>query len=192
MIDNPLPRTITGRLLALSKEHLERDLDIYLECHKKLNLDAMVLYPFIWGHGTKQLNEKDYVDAWGAIWRAAEFPTQCGTSYVRGIIRTSEDLETFQPPNPQEVIDAFLQVERKLKKISNEIPLVAAVVGGFLTGSEMRTHVNMLSDLYLNPDITEKLIGMVHKYNMTVLSAMVDLGFEAVLLDDDLRTVRVR
>jgi len=188
VIDNPIPQAITGKSTALTREAFENDLKVLEETHKKLGLDAMTLYPALYsGQEVKYVNERDYLDMWGAIWRGGPFPTLCGMMHVDGTIKTLEDLEKFHPPDPEDTIEAVKEVERTLRKICGDMLLIPAVCGGFEIGLEMRKGglANFLSDFYLNPRIPEKIMDMVHKYNMKVLSAMVDFGAEAVLLDED-------
>jgi uroporphyrinogen decarboxylase len=64
--------------------------------------------------------------------------------------------------------------------------MVACVLEGFETHLMMRGFERALSDYYLNPQIPEKVMNMVHEYNLPILKAMADIGLDAVVLDDDL------
>lgn len=188
LIDNPVPQAIAGKSTALTRQFFESDLKILEETHKRLSLDAMTLYPAVYsGQEVKYVNERDYLDMWGAIWRGGPFPTISGMMHVDGTVNTVEDLERFYPPDPEDTIEALKEVETTLRRICNKMLLIPAVCGGFEIGLEMRKGglAKFLTDFYLNPRIPERIMDIVHKYNMKVLSAIVDLGAEVVLLSED-------
>lgn len=186
-IDFPIIRDITGKEITLTKENMEKDLSIIAECHKKIGLDFLVYYG---GYGIvderelKYIDDKTFIDPWGAIRRKMDFPT-LEAIYMGGSIKNPMDLERFQPPDVEKTIELIKSVEKTLRKIGEEMLLVGGIVGCFITGLEMRGFVNWLSDFYLNPSLAKKILDMVHEFNIEVGSALVDAGAEAIIYDDD-------
>lgn len=186
-VDLPIVKDVTGKALALTRKTIEKDLKSMAECNRKLGLDFFVYYP---SYGLAEegelsrIDERTFVDVWGGIRRKLDFPTLF-SMYVDGSIKTQDDFEKFEAPSVNKTIESIKKVERTLKSISEEMFLVGAAVGGFEIGLEMRGIAKGLTDYYLNPGLTEKILEMVHKFNMEVTPALIDAGAEAVIYDDD-------
>ena len=107
--------------------------------------------------------------------------------YVDGTIKTPEDWEKFEPPDPQETIDGIISVEKQLKKIKEDLFLWGGVNGIFYRFLRMRGLANGLMDFHFKEraKMATQILDMLHKFNMAVIPTLIDAGIEACLHDDD-------
>jgi len=185
VIDLKFYQELTGKVPSLVPETFAEDLRLTHQAYKKLGYDSISVYgvePRI--EKEKFIDHDTYIDNWGAIRRKVEVPT-IEAHYIDGSIRTTEEFDNFEPPSADEMVEAVKSAEKVLSEIREDTFVVAIGLEGFHIHLLMRGFERALSDYYLNPQIPEKVMNMVHAYDMTILKAMADIGVDAVMLDDD-------
>jgi len=152
----------------------------YYDVYTGFGLDAMT----VWDAGlpVKYLDEETFLDDWGRIWRKSEH-TQV-TYYLKGTIKSLDDLETFSPPDPHDY-KRLRTLERLIKINKAKMAIIGGVHDAFEIPSMMRGLDNFLFDYYRNPEFAEKLIEMSIKYNLELEKAIIDLGVDALVTGDD-------
>lgn len=192
IVDYPIIKEITGKEMGLTRKTAKNDLQTMAECNRKLGLDFFVYYA---GYGAsevravKYLKEKTYVDEWGAIRRELDLPV-LEPAYVGGSIKSEEDFDNFQPPDPQDYASTIVDLQSVLKKIQEDLLLVGGTLGGFTIGMEMRGIANFLIDCHRRPDFARRIMDMTYRFNIEIAKAFAEIGADAILYDDDYADTR--
>ncbi|MGB6680566.1 MAG: uroporphyrinogen decarboxylase family protein [Candidatus Bathyarchaeia archaeon] len=193
-------QTILGKTpmtasLFLSKQHND-DLDmnhiikhnqrLINEASMKFDFDSLMvndwhLYPE--GFKPQFIDENSYADHLGKIYRIKKDVKT--TYWVDGKIKSPEDLDNFEFPNPEEI--NFDMVEETIKQADNEYPVVAmchsVVTGPF----EMRGGIDKLViDIYREPRFAKSLIEKVFNYQIKIVKRFIEAGVDIIVEGDDL------
>jgi len=183
-----------GGGIALTGEELKIDLNegmmknqkLLIEALRKIDSDAFVvsdywLYPE--GYSHKYLDENTYVDQWGKIYQVR--PDVKTTYWIDGTIKTPEDLDDYQPPDPDEL--NYDIVDYTVKEAGDEYPVVAWCHAGSMFPYLIRGGIDKLAlDVYMNPSFAKKLIKMVAETNIEIAKNILDRGIDMVAESDDI------
>ena len=183
-----------GGGIALTGEEMEVDLNegmmrnqrLFNEAIRKLGLDALMvsdywLYPP--GYSHKYLDENTYVDQWGKIYQVrADVKT---TYWIGGIIKTPEDLDEYQPPDPDEL--CYDIVDFTVKEAGDEYPVVAWCHAGSMFPYLVRGGIDKLAlDVYMDPSFAKRLIKVIAETNIEIAKNILDRGVDVLAESDDI------
>ena len=183
-----------GGGIALTEEEMEMDLNegmmrnqrLLNEALQKIDCDALVvsdywLYPE--GYSHQYLDENTYVDQWGKIYRVrADVKT---TYWIGGIIKTPEDLDEYQPPDPDEL--CYDIVDYTVNEAGGEYPVVAWCHAGSMFPYLVRGGIDKLVlDVYMNPSFAKRLIKVIAETNIEIAKNILDRGVDMLAVSDDI------
>ncbi len=141
------------------------------------------------GYKLRKVSPDMHIDEWGIKFKAtAGYKGQATESmawYVDGTIKTPEDLENLQIPDPY-AEGRTRDMLKILKKYGEEMAIAPTVAGPFnmawlVTGFEV-----FVKALYTNQPFACKLLTLINKFNIELGKIAIDLGAEFLWISDDL------
>ncbi len=183
-----------GGAWALKQEDLQKDLNEImienqkheLEAIKKIDLDAFAVsdyWLFPKGYKHNFTSNDTYIDHWGKVYRVREDVKT--TYWIDGIIKTPEDLDTFVPPDPNEL--CYDLIDLTIKEAKQEYPVLGWGHCANLFPYLMRGGIEKLTyDIYRNPNFAKKLIKIVADTNFEIAKNMMDRGIDLFVESDDI------
>jgi uroporphyrinogen decarboxylase len=124
---------------------------------------------------------RTFRDPWGAVWRLTD---EVWPAPLQGPIRSPEDLEHFQAPDPRRdpLLDRIREaVDRSAGKRAVIIVARAAFVSCWnLVGME-----NLLVAFHTDPPFVDRLTRMVVEYNKELHRLAIEAGVDVIVLGDD-------
>ena len=129
------------------------------------------------------LDEYTYVDFWGKTYRLAP---EVDTNYwVDGVIKTEEDLDKFEPPDPDDMNYDIVDLAVKLG--GDQYPVVGGIHLAGMFPYLMRGGLDKYCrDIYLNREFARRLTKMVGDIQLKVAMNMIDRGVDAISESDDI------
>ena len=159
-----------------------------VEACKKLDFDAAVAlsdYSLTTkDYRPKYIDKDRYVDHWGRIMQTS---TRSKTTFfVGGIVKTPEDLESYEPPNAFHP-DVYEMMERIMRKVKGEdLAILGQCHSGWHLAFQVRGGIDkILLDFYYNPSFARKLLDKVAKACQSYAKAMAEIGVDALFVTDD-------
>ena len=129
------------------------------------------------------IDEDSYVDHLGRIYKIKKDVKT--TYWVDGKIKSIEDLNSFEFPNPDEI--NFDMVEETIKQAKNEYPVIAMCHSVVTAPFEMRGGIDKLViDIYRNPKFAQKLIENVFNFQIKIVKRFIETGVDIIVEGDDL------
>jgi uroporphyrinogen decarboxylase len=132
-----------------------------------------------------------YTDDWGVQWRIDEYKTPMGVGYYTNIQKNplknndnaSKDYKAPDPNNP----DLYLHVYKLVREFQKEYYIIGRVhCTIFETAWALRGLDTLMTDFYLNPDITEYILNITYNYHLEVAKNMAQIGVDMIWLGDDM------
>jgi uroporphyrinogen decarboxylase len=166
--------------IALHNQRLVNEASIRLD-FDSLMVNDWNLYPE--DFKPRFIDESSYVDHLGRIFSRRQHVKT--TYWTGGTIKTQEDLEGFEFPDPDELnLDL---VEETIAKAGDEYPIVGMCHSVVTAPFEMRGGIDKLVlDLYRQPRFARKLIERVFNYQIELVRRFIELGVDIITEGDDL------
>jgi uroporphyrinogen-III decarboxylase len=136
---------------------------------------------------TNFIDPENTRDELGCIWNNV---IGTGVGYV--IKHPLEDwaaLETFSLPNPR-LPSRYTEIENAVQKYPDKFVVAAIGLSGFSLMTVLRGFENILSDLYLNPELVSSLAERVFAYETAVIEEIARRGADGMFFFDDWGTER--
>ncbi len=106
---------------------------------------------------------------------------------VESAIKTEKDLDTWQPPDADEPWRYEILAEL-VKRYKGQRAIIAMVGDPFTIAHMMRGIVNYLMDFVKNPDLVDRLNGLIRDYNLRYIRNCIEVGAEIVIIAGDYAT----
>lgn len=156
------------------------------EAHKKLGVDSYVVsdyFVFPRGYKPKFIDSNTYVDYYGKVYKIRKDVKV--TYWVDGVIRTPQDLDNFEFPDPKEF--DYTSVELTVEEAGAEYPVMAWCHGSAMFSYLARGGIDKLVyDIYRNPEFARKLIDKIASINIGIIDEMLRRGVDIIVEGDDL------
>ena len=167
---------------------LESDLHNGYALERALDQD-LLLTSVGWVNSYYQDNQ-DYTDEWGVGWRAIEYETPYGMGFYTEVnhhpLHEDSALDSYEPPDPNRP-SLFIDAEKTIKDFKDEYWIVGVTVTTiFETAWALRGFEKLLTDLSLNPDLAEMILGIPYQYHLTTAKTLTKLGVDMIWLGDDI------
>jgi len=120
-------------------------------------------------------------DEWGILWRTTDTPIPYP---VEGPIRSEEDLNDYQPPDPL-VPHRLQDLEQAVKRFKDSKAVVFLTHDAFEFSHYLRGTEGLLMDYALNSRLAHRLARLVVDYKKEVMLAAIDLGADVIVSGDD-------
>lgn len=161
------------------------------ELERSLDQD-MLLTSVGWANCYYQalMPDAGYTDEWGIGWRAQEYETPFGkgvyTEVVHHPLADDAVIDTYVPPDPHQ--DAlYKEAETVLRQFKEEYYIVGVTVTTiFETAWALRGLENMLTDMILEPELTERILDIPFQYHLTAAKRLVEMGVDMIWTGDDI------
>jgi len=169
------------RILGETKP-IQMDPERYMKAQLALGFDHVCMY-FDAPKGSKRkwLTEGTFLEEWG--WKFKILNDM--SWYIDGTIKTPEDLENLQPPDPH-APGRTRTIRKLIKKYGDKLSLGVAV-GGPFTHAWMMTGFNVfVKMMYTNPSFIHKIMNLYNKSMIELGKIAIDEGVEFIWISDDL------
>lgn len=150
---------------------------------EKLKLDAISTSPSApknWGH-RRIIDSNTYVDAWGVTTRT--IPETGATAYTDYPIRSLEDLESYEPPDIDEL--SMRRIEATSKRIGGQKLITSGIGMEGTLSYQLLGFSGFMKAIYADRKLASKVNDMILSFAIKLGRAMIDSGVEAIWLGDD-------
>ncbi len=151
----------------------------YVEVHKILGLDLIAAFPA--SFPMAQVEKGIYMDDWKIKWKVVEDMPW----YLDGTLRTSEELEDFVTPDPDEAT-WYKPAEEIIRLVGGDLAVGAVVEGPFTRSWFPMGFPTFVKMLYTNQNVISKFIEKVTDFFVETGKNFVDLGVDLVWIPDDM------
>jgi uroporphyrinogen decarboxylase len=161
--------------------------DLYVKVHRVLGLDLIATY-IDGGDVSFTIPEgaaSEVTDDWGIKWRIIDnLPW-----YVDGSLKTPEDFENFNPPDPDDQ-KWFASAEGVVKLVKGDMAVATLVEGPFTRVWYLTGLPTFMKALYMSPKSLRNLIEKMTKFQIELGKGYIDRGVDVIWLDEDLGDVK--
>ena len=156
------------------------------ETHRRLGVDSLFVadyYIYPRGYKPKFIDSNTYIDHFGKVYRIRKDVNV--TYWVDGILKTPENLDNFEFPNPKEF--NYESIELTVDEAKDEYPVLA-----WCHLSEMFSYLAMggidklVYAIYRNPRFAKDLIKKVSEANMGIIEEIMKRGVNIIGVCDDI------
>ena len=151
----------------------------YVEVHKILGLDLIAAFPA--SFPMTQVEKGIYMDDWKIKWKVVEDMPW----YLDGTLRTSEELEDFVTPDPDEAT-WYKPAEEIIRLVGGDLAVGAVVEGPFTRSWFPMGFPTFVKMLYTNQNVISKFIEKVTDFFVETGEKFIDLGIDLVWIPDDM------
>lgn len=162
----------------------------YIKVHRILGLDLIAAFPAPLGGGESSGalmaggRKDELVDRWGIQWKVVDGMPW----YLDGTLKTSEDIDELQPPDPHDE-ELYKPAEEILRLTGGDLAVGAVVEGPFTRSWFPMGFQSYVKMLYTDPQSIQKLVDKVTDYFIEQGKIFIDLGVDVVWMPDDLAMV---
>lgn len=162
----------------------------YIKVHQILGLDLIAAFPAPLGEGESSGalmaggRKDELIDRWGIKWKVIDGMPW----YLDGTLKTSEDIDELQPPDPSKE-DLYKPTEEILRLTAGELAVGAVVEGPFTRSWFPMGFQSYVKTLYTSPGSIRKLVDKVTDYFIEQGKIFIDLGVDVIWMPDDLAMV---
>jgi uroporphyrinogen decarboxylase len=157
-----------------------------IEACNVLGFDAAIIHGYnllSYDSMPKTIDRDKIIDEWG---RVEKVRADTGTTWwVGGTVKTSEDLDNYEPPDPS-APGRYEMLQQAVQKIDRD----TAVIGCFPIGSVITWEViggidRLILALHTNRNFVTKLRDKIHSACVEWIKMMIDIGVDAFVVTDD-------
>ena len=136
------------------------------------------------------LDNKPYTDNWGVQWKVDPYETHFGrgiyTNIRRGALTDNEPvIDNYRAPDPN-IPGLYDHLERLVRENKDEYYIIGRVhCTVFESAWALRGFENLLMDLYINPELADKILDITFRYHLEVCKNMANKGVDMIWLGDD-------
>ena len=137
------------------------------------------------GYRIETLDATHFRNQWGTI---MQLTSELDSPHpVEGAIKTEKDLDTWQTPDPDEPWRYEVLAEL-VKKYKGQRAIIASFQDPFNVANEMRGAVNHYMDFVKNPDLVDRLAGLIRDYYLRYIRNCIEVGAEIIHFGGDYAT----
>ncbi|MHC4480561.1 MAG: uroporphyrinogen decarboxylase family protein [Planctomycetota bacterium] len=157
------------------------------ELERALGQDALVT-SVGWANSYYQ-QEGSYTDEWGVEWSSVEYDTRFGKgryTEITGCPLAEDDaIDSYTPPDPHRPA-LYEHAGWTIREFKDEYWIVAMVATTiFETAWALRGFDRLMMDLFVNPDLAERILDIPFAYHMACARKLADMGVDMIWLGDD-------
>jgi len=136
------------------------------------------------------LSDKPYTDDWGLNWKIDYYSTPLGEGFYTNIEKEllsgeTPDIELLKAPDPNKA-GMYNHVERLVREYKDEYFIIGRVhCTVFELAWALRGYENILIDMYINPDLANRILDITSEYHLEVAKNMALRGVDMIWLGDD-------
>ena len=137
------------------------------------------------------LKPEAYTDEWGVEWKIDPYTTPFGVGHYTNIAHNplrdnDEAAMAYKAPDPTRP-ELYAHLERLVREYGQEYYIIGRVHGTiFETAWALRGLDTLMTDFYLNPELTNHLLDETYLYHKEVVCQMVRRGVDMIWLGDDM------
>jgi len=162
----------------------------YANVHRVLGLDLICAFPGRLvdtsektggGSPGQKTGASEYVDEWGIRQR----PINGMDWYVEGPIKTVEDAEEYEAPDPS--LSWRVETVKAIVNLVKDDLAIAAIIGGpFTQGLLLFGFTNFMRTLHVSPDSVRRVTEKAARFQTELGKIAIDIGVDIVWIPDDL------
>ncbi|GAP71914.1 hypothetical protein SAMD00024442_2_79 [Candidatus Symbiothrix dinenymphae] len=136
------------------------------------------------------LKDEPYTDAWGVKWKIDQYTTPFGTGVYTNMEKEplagdEPDIDNYKAPDPN-APGLYEHVERLVREYKDEYYIIGRVhCTVFETAWALRGFENLLMDLYVNPELANRILDITFSHHLEVCVNLAKRGVDMIWLGDD-------
>ncbi len=136
------------------------------------------------------LKDEPYIDNWGVKWKIDDYETPFGkgkyTNLDGGPLFGDEpDVDNYRAPDPN-IPELYTHVDRLIREYKDEYYIIGRVhCTIFESAWALRGFEDLLMDLYVDPDRSNKILDITFLYHLEVSKNLARRGVDMIWLGDD-------
>jgi len=138
------------------------------------------------GYRIETLDESHFRNQWGTIVRVTSESTP---HPVEGAIKTEKDIDTWQPPDPDEPW-RYEELAELVKRYKGQKAIIASFADPFNVANEIRGATAHYMDFVKNPDLVDRLAGLIRDYYLRYIRNCIEVGAEIIFISGDYATTK--
>jgi uroporphyrinogen decarboxylase len=139
------------------------------------------------GYRIETLDASHFRNQWGTIMRVmSEYDSP---HPVEGAIKTEKNLNTWHPPNPDEPW-RYEMLAELVKRYKGQRAIIASFQDPFNVANEVRGAAAHYMDFVRNPDLVDRLAGLIRDYYLRYIRNCIEVGAEIILFGGDYATTK--
>lgn len=137
------------------------------------------------------LKNEGYTDEWGVKWKIDPYETPFGTGHYTNIetnpLRDNDEAAlNYKAPDPNRP-ELYTHLQRLLKEYGEEYFIIGRIhCTVFESAWALRGLDTLMTDFYINPELTNHLLDTTSNYHMQVARNMARMGVDMIWLGDDM------
>jgi len=138
------------------------------------------------GYRIEALDESHFRNQWGTTVRVT---SESLVHPVEGAIKTEKDLDAWCPPDPDEPW-RYEELARLAKRYKGQRAIIASFADPFNVANEMRGATAHYMDFVKNPDLVDRLAGLIRDYYLRYIRNCVEVGADMIFITGDYATTK--
>lgn len=137
------------------------------------------------------LKNEAYTDEWGVKWKIDPYETPFGIGHYTNIEKNplrdnDEAAMNYKAPDPDRP-ELYAHLQRLLKEYGDEYFIIGRIhCTIFESAWALRGLDTLMTDFYINPDLTNHLLDTTFNYHLQVARNMARMGVDMIWLGDDM------
>ncbi len=137
------------------------------------------------GYRIETLDASHFRNQWGTIMQVtSEYDSP---HPVEAAIKTEKEFDTWQPPDPDEPW-RYEMLAELVKKYKGQRAIIASFQDPFNVANEVRGAVNHYMDFVKNPDLVDRLAGLIRDYSLRYIRNCIEVGADIIFISGDYAT----
>ena len=138
------------------------------------------------GYRIETLDESHFRNQWGTIVRVTSESTP---HPMEGAIKTEKDIDTWQPPDPDEPW-RYEKLAELVKRYKGQRAIIASFADPFNVANEIRGATAHYMDFVKNPDLVDRLASLIRDYYLRYIRNCIEVGAEIIFISGDYATTK--
>lgn len=153
----------------------------YFDLIDHLDLDAVMVSP---RYRTKELGNDLILDEWGAV-RKRSLEGRAIVVDDRACIRSQEDLENWQPPDPDDPY-RYTEIQAAVDKFGGDRAIFLQVRDVWSPPRDYLGYAQLFIALMDNPDLVEGVVEKCTAHYIRIIERAAEIGVDVVMSGDDI------
>jgi len=127
-----------------------------------------------------------FKNQWGTINRVT---SESLPHPVEGAIKSEKDLDTWQPPDPDDP-RRYQFLKEIVKRYKGQRAIIASFQDPFNVANEVRGASNHYMDFVRNPELVDRLSGLIRDYYLRYITNCIEIGADIIHITGDYATTK--
>ncbi len=138
------------------------------------------------GYLVETLDASHFRNQWGTV---VQKTAESLVHPVEGAVKSEKDLDKWSPPDPDEPW-RYERLKELVSKYKGQKAIIAAFADPFNVANEVRGAANHYMDFVRNPDLVDRLAGLIRDYYLRYIKNCIEVGVDIIHVTGDYATTK--